>query len=53
MLRFYILVSSKVEDIRVAAQQAALQFKRRSASQSEGGINSSNGGVVLRDNNGA
>jgi hypothetical protein len=36
--------SSKAEDIRVAAQQGALQFKRKpsSSSSSEGGVNSIN-----------
>jgi len=53
MLRFYILASSKAEDIRLTTQQVALQFKRRSSSSSEGGINNNNGGVVLRDNDGA
>jgi len=39
--------SSKAEDIRVAAQQGALQFKRRpSSSSSEGGVNSNTGSVV-------
>jgi len=40
-------VSFKVKDMRVAAQQVASEFKRRSSS-SEGGVNSSTGSVVSK-----